>query len=90
MTEKTKRISKNVTRNLLHLCEFTVDGKIPIDISAGDRHFMCHILDKHTPREDVEVALVEDFRLQATLREAIGIIEGSNNDGRTSKTTKTR
>lgn len=62
MNDRSRHLTKTVTKNLLHLLDFVVKGKLPIDISVDNKRFMRHLLDKRTPHEDVAVALVEDFR----------------------------
>jgi hypothetical protein len=68
-------MTKNVRTNLLHICDFVHKGKFPIDISNDNRRFLRHLLDKRTPKEDVDVCLTEDLRTHAIICEVIDLIE---------------
>ena len=81
MSERSKRMTKNVRKNLLHICDFVHQGKFPmINISNDNLRFLRHLLDKRTPKEDVDVGLTEDLRTHAVIREVIDLIE-KNGDG---------
>ena len=81
MSERSKRMTKNVRKNLLHICDFVHQGKFPmINISNDNLRFLQHLLDKRTPKEDVDVGLTEDLRTHAVIREVIDLIE-KNGDG---------
>ena len=81
-------MTKNVRKNLLHICDFVHREKFPIDISNDNRRFLRHLLDKRTPKEDVDVGLTEDLRTHAIIREVIDLIE-KDGDG-TRKKPRTR
>jgi hypothetical protein len=81
MSERSKKMTKNVRKNLLHICDFVHQGKFPmIDISNDNLRFLRHLLDKRTQKEDVNVGLTEDLRTHAIIREVIDLIE-KNGDG---------
>ena len=81
MSERSKKMTKNVRKNLLHICEYVHQGKFPmINISNDNLRFLRHLLDKRTPKEDVDVGLTEDLRTHAVIREVIDLIE-KNGDG---------
>ena len=81
MSERSKKMTKNVRKNLLHICEYVQQGKFPmINISNDNLSFLRHLLDKRTPKEDVDVGLTEDLRTHAVIREVIDLIE-KNGDG---------
>ena len=81
MSERSKKMTKNVRKNLLHICDFVHQGKFPmINISNDNLRFLRHLLDKRTPKEDVDVGLTEDLRTHAVIREVIDLIE-KNGDG---------
>jgi hypothetical protein len=81
MSERSKKMTKNVRKNLLHICDYVHQGKFPmINISNDNLRFLRHLLDKRTPKEDVDVGLTEDLRTHAVIREVIDLIE-KNGDG---------
>ena len=80
MSERSKTMTKNVRKNLLHICDFVHQGKFQIDISNDNLRFLRHLLDKRTPKEDVDVGLTEDLRTHAIIREVIDLVE-KNGDG---------
>jgi predicted RNase H-related nuclease YkuK (DUF458 family) len=80
MSERSKKMTKNVRKNLLHICDFVHQGKFPIDISNDNLRFLRHLLDKRTPKEDVDVGLTEDLHTHAIIREVIDLVE-KNGDG---------
>ncbi|CAB3998056.1 Hypothetical predicted protein [Paramuricea clavata] len=74
-TTITKRsISKDVKKNMLNLCQHIHRGKIPVTISIDSKRFLKHLLDKRTPKEDVNVALSENLLVHSILREALDLI----------------
>jgi hypothetical protein len=73
-------MTKNVRKKLLHICDFVHREKFPIDISNDNRCFLKHLLDKRTPKEDVNVGLTEDLHTHAIIWEVIDLIE-KNGDG---------
>ncbi|CAB3988322.1 Hypothetical predicted protein [Paramuricea clavata] len=78
-TNITKRsITKDVKKNMLNLCQHIHRGKIPVTISVDSKRFLGHLLDKRTPKEDVNVALSENLIVHSILREAIDLIERKN------------
>jgi hypothetical protein len=81
-------MTKNVRKNLLHICDFVYRGKFQIDISIDNRRFLRHLLDKHTPKEDVEVGLTEDLRTHSIIREVIDLIEKVGNGTRKNPRTR--
>jgi predicted RNase H-related nuclease YkuK (DUF458 family) len=88
MSERSKTMTKNVRKNLLHICDFVHQGKFRIDISNDNLRFLRHLLDKRTPKEDVDVGLTEDLRTHAIIREVIDLVE--NNGYGTRKKPRTR
>ena len=83
MSERSKKMTKNVRKNLLHICEYVHQGKFPmINISNDNLRFLRHLLDKRTPKEDVDVGLTEDLRTHAVIREVIDLIEKNGNGAR--------
>ena len=88
MSERSKKMTKNVRKNLLHICDFVHQGKFRIDISNDNLRFLRHLLDKRTPKEDVDVGLTEDLRTHAIIREVIDLVE--NNGNGTRKKPRTR
>jgi hypothetical protein len=83
MSRRSKNLTKNVRKNLLHLCDFVWRGKLPIDTSSDNRRYLKHLIDKRTPQADVEVGLTEDLRTHAILCEVIDLIEGNGGTGKT-------
>jgi hypothetical protein len=81
MSQRSKCLTTTVRKNLLHICEFVYKGKFPIDISIDNKRFLKHLLDKRTPKEDVQVGLTEDLRTHAIIREVIDQIENSDGYG---------
>jgi hypothetical protein len=81
MSQRSKCLTTTVRKNLLHICEFVYKGKFPIDISIDNKRFLKHLLDKRTPKEDVQVGLTEDLRTHAIIREVIDQIESSDGYG---------
>jgi predicted RNase H-related nuclease YkuK (DUF458 family) len=81
-------MTNTVRRNLLHICDCVYRGKFPINISIDNRRYLKHLLDKRTPKEDVEVGLTEDLRTHAIIREVIDLIE--DNGYGTGENTRTR
>ena len=81
MSKRSKCLTTTVRKNLLHICEFVYKGKFPIDISIDNKRFLKHLLDKRTPKEDVQVGLTEDLRTHAIIREVIDQIESSDGYG---------
>ena len=77
MSERSKTMTKNVRKNLLHICDFVHQGKFWIDISNDNLRFLRHLLDKRTPKEDVDVGLTEDLRTHAIIREVIDLVENN-------------
>jgi predicted RNase H-related nuclease YkuK (DUF458 family) len=76
-------MTKNVRKNLLHICDYVHQGKFPmINISNDNLRFLRHLLDKRTPKEDVDVGLTEDLRTHAVIREVIDLIEKNGNGAR--------
>jgi predicted RNase H-related nuclease YkuK (DUF458 family) len=51
-----------------------------LSTSNDNLRFLRHLLDKRTPKEDVDVGLTEDLRTHATIREVIDLVE-KNGDG---------
>ena len=88
ISERSKKMTDNVRKNLLHICDFVYRGKFPIDISIDNQRYLKHLLDKRTPKEDVEVGLTEDLRTHSIIREVIDLIEKDGN--RTRKNPRTR
>ena len=78
ISQRSKCLTNTVRKNLLHICDFVYKGKFPIDISIDNKRFLKHLLDKHTPKEDVQVGLTEDLRTHAIIREVIDQIESSD------------
>jgi predicted RNase H-related nuclease YkuK (DUF458 family) len=81
-------MTDNVRKNLLHICDSVYRGKFPIDMSIDNQRYLKHLLDKRTPKEDVEVGLTEDLRTHSIIREVIDLIEKDGN--RTRKNPRTR
>jgi hypothetical protein len=81
ISQRSKSMTNVVRKNLLHICDFVYKGKFPIDISIDNRRFLKHLLDKRTPKEDVEIGLTEDLRTHAIIREVIDQIENSDGYG---------
>ena len=51
-----------------------------LSTSNDNLRFLRHLLDKRTPKEDVDVGLTEDLRTHAIIREVIDLVE-KNGDG---------
>ena len=81
MSQRSKCLTTTVRKNLLHICKFVYDEKFPIVISIDNKRFLKHLLDKRTPKEDVQVGLTEDLRTHAIIREVIDQIESSDGYG---------
>jgi hypothetical protein len=81
ISQRSKYLTNTVRTNLLHICDFVYRGKFPIVISSDNKRFLKHLLDKRTPKEDVQVGLTEDLRTHAIIREVIDKIESSNGYG---------
>jgi predicted RNase H-related nuclease YkuK (DUF458 family) len=75
MSKRSKAMTQNVRKNLLHICDYVYQGKFQIDISNDNLRFLRHLLDKRTPKEDVDVGLTEDLRTHAIIREVIDLVE---------------
>jgi hypothetical protein len=78
ISQRSKCLTTTVRKNLLHICDFVYKGKFPIDISIDNKRFLKHLLDKRTPKEDVQIGLTEDLRTHAIIREVIDQIENSS------------
>jgi hypothetical protein len=81
ISQRSKSMTNIVRKNLLHICDFVYKGKFPINISIDNKRFLKHLLDKRTPKEDVEITLTEDLRTHAIIREVIDQIENSDGYG---------
>ena len=78
-----------IIRHLGFLCRNIVNEKIPSCISGADKSLMTLIADKHTPKEDVRLHLLEDYRIHYYCGEAIRLCEtlrSLENGGRREKT----
>jgi hypothetical protein len=71
ISERSRKMTKNVRKNVLHICDFVHRGKFPIDISNDNLRFLRHLLDKRTPKEDVDVGLTEDLRTHQIMMKLI-------------------
>jgi hypothetical protein len=87
--EKMFNDNPQIIRHLVFLCRNIVNEKIPSSISGADKALMTLIADKHTPKEDVRLHLLEDYRILYYCGEALRACETSRsleNGGRCEKT----
>lgn len=67
--------NKNIKDNLLYLCSIIVDKKIDIEVARVDRGLMQYLLADTTSKKDIELHLLEDFRLNFYFREALDVLK---------------
>jgi hypothetical protein len=75
--EKMFNDNPQIIRHLVFLCRNIVNEKIPSSISGADKALMTLIADKHTPKEDVRLHLLEDYRILYYCGEALRACETS-------------
>jgi hypothetical protein len=73
--DKMLRDSPQIIRHFVFLCRNVIEGKIPSSITGADKALMRFIADKHTPKEDVRLYLLEDFRQHHYCSEALSVCE---------------
>jgi hypothetical protein len=76
--EKMFNDNPQIIRHLVFLCRNIVNEKIPSSISGADKALMTLIADKHTPKEDVRLHLLEDYRILYYCGEALRACETSH------------